>query len=238
MKTTFSNLDTFYTPMGHELDCENICKICVDENTFNGVYKAYEKTVGGKSKVKVDDLDKKLVAKAKELSKARKGSLRKTETGEDDEKDDDNLMNNNDDDMKAGKAECTEGQNPDTDNCKAKSSLIDEEVEKEKDQLESEVDFAVKKVVDTEGTSSEDKIQEIANRVRAKMEKKYRKAAARKHGISFSAYEKEKSKLAARKLKVNSKTKGDDLTKLKKQYFEVCVKSEAKFYAYAPIKDE
>ena len=57
VETTFSSLDTFYTPMGHELDCEDMCKICVDENTFNGVYKAYEKTVGSKSKVKVEDLD-------------------------------------------------------------------------------------------------------------------------------------------------------------------------------------
>jgi hypothetical protein len=239
VETTFSSLDTFYTPMGHELDCEDMCKICVDENTFNSVYKAYEKTVGGKSKIVVSDLDKKLVAKAKEMAKSRKGSLRKTETGEDEmDEDNSNNMNNDDDEsMKTKRAECSEGQNPDTDNCTAKSSLVDQDVLKETDQLNSEVDFAVKKVVDAEGAKDEEQIKDIALRVRAKMEKKYRKAAARKHGITLSAYEKEKTTIASRRLKVNSKTKGDDLSKLKKQYFEVCVKSEAKFYAYAPIKE-
>lgn len=236
-ETTFSSLDTFYTPMGHELDCEDICKICVDENTFNGVYKAYEKTVGSKSKVVVVDLDKKLVAKAKELAKSRKGSLRRSETTEDD--DTTNGLDSDNDELK--KEACKEGETPEANNCTSVSKLVDDEVLKEQDALNTEVDFAVKKVVDGEdlkdGDGNEQKIQDVANRVRAKMEKKYRKAAARKLGMSFSAYESDKKRLANRKLKTSSKAKGSDLAKLKKQYFEVCVKSEAKFYAYAPIKE-
>ena len=238
VETTFSSLDTFYTPMGHELDCEDMCKICVDENTFNGVYKAYEKTVGSKSKVKVEDLDKKLVKKAKEMASGRKGSLRRSDTGEDVEEEDNGLKG--DDTTGLKKAACTEGQTPEADDCTSVSKLVDNEMNSEQDALNAEVDMAVKKVTDGEGldTNKDGKrIEDVANRVRTKMEKKYRKAAARKLGVSYSAYESEKKRLASRKIKTGTKTKGTDLAKLKKQYFDVCVKSEAKFYAYAAIKE-
>ena len=240
VETTFSSLDTFYTPMGHELDCEDMCKICVDENTFNGVYKAYEKTVGSKSKVKVEDLDKKLVKKAKEMASGRKGSLRRSDiTGEDVEEEDTSDLKGTDDGT-LKKAACTEGQTPEADGCTSVSKLVDNEMNSEQDALNAEVDMAVKKVTDGEGldTNKDGKrIEDVANRVRTKMEKKYRKAAARKLGVSYSAYESEKKRLASRKIKSGTNTKGSDLAKLKKQYFDVCVKSEAKFYAYAPIKE-
>lgn len=239
VETTFSSLDTFYTPMGHELDCEDMCKICVDENTFNGVYKAYEKTVGSKSKVKVEDLDKKLVKKAKEMSSGRKGSLRRSDTtGEEVNEDDksNGLADTNNDTLK--KAACTEGQTPEADGCESVSKLIDNEMKNEQESLNAEVEMAVKKVTDGEKLEGDDKkIEDVANRVRTKMEKKYRKAAARKLGVSYSAYEADKKKLSSRKFKTGTNTKGTDLAKLKRQYFEVCVKSEAKFYAYAPIKE-
>lgn len=238
METTFSSLDTFYTPMGHELDCEDMCKICVDENTFNGVYKAYEKTVGSKSKVKVEDLDKKLVKKAKEMASGRKGSLRRSEVGDDMDKEDNSNGLEGTDDGTLKKAACTEGQTPEADGCTSVSKLVDNEMNNEQESLNAEVDLAVKKVTDGEGLKDgDDKIQDVANRVRTKMEKKYRKAAARKLGVSYSAYESEKKRLASKIDKKATKTKGTDLAKLKKQYFEVCVKSEAKFYAYAPIKE-
>tara|TARA_B110000914_G_scaffold186080_1_gene169963 strand:+ start:80 stop:868 length:789 start_codon:yes stop_codon:yes gene_type:complete len=239
VETTFSSLDTFYTPMGHELDCEDMCKICVDENTFNGVYKAYEKTVGSKSKVKVEDLDKKLVKKAKEMASSRKGLRRRSDTGEDLVEED--LTNGlKDDENTLKKAACTEGQTPEADGCTSVSKLVDNEMNNEQDALNAEVDMAVKKVTDGEGLDTDKdlkKIEDVSNRVRSKMEKKYRKAAARKLGVSYSAYESEKKRLSSRKIKTGTNTKGTDLAKLKKQYFDVCVKSEAKFYAYAAIKE-
>jgi len=207
MKSQFSVLDKIFSIQGHQLDCINRCEKCIDENSFNLVYAAYVKTLANPEKdLDVKKLNGLLIKKVDELSKVRRIT---GASNEESEKKDEGL----------------------TDEEKIKL-----EVAKSETELDSEVKFAVDKVIKSEGENNAEKIRDIASRVRGRMVEKYRKEAARKLGINLDNIEKKKN-LKARKAESLSRTlfstkqTAMDQGKLYRIYFKICVKSGSVFYS-------
>ncbi len=226
-----SPLLSTFVPMGHNLDCADRCKTCIDENTFNEVYTAYTSKLEVITRDFKDDafqdlLIKKAIEKKKALSRT---SARKSSDNAD----------------KADKEELSNEEK------------IENEVSKSEEMLDQEVQVAVEKVTKVEGEQNTEKIKDIANRIRSRMVEKYRKEAAKRLNIDYDSLKKDvkeakdvkeekvKNKMlrksgvsastsAVTALSAKAMTKQSDPDTVYKVYFEICCESGNIFYARAP----
>ena len=225
-----------FVPMGHNLDCADRCKTCIDENTFNEVYTAYTKTLTSVDRDFKDDAFQTLLIKKAAEKKNAVASRRKSVNSIDDN------------DKEEEKPELSDEEK------------IEKEVAKSEEMLDQEVKVAVEKVTKLEGEKNTDKIMDVANRIRSRMTEKYRKEAAKRLNIDYDSVkknfkdakeEKVKGKMlrksgasASTSTSSKSKTllavnalaaaKQEDADSVYKVYFEICCESGNVFYARAP----
>lgn len=231
-----SPLLSTFVPMGHNLDCADRCKTCIDENTFNEVYKAYTSKLEVITRdFKDDAFQELLIKKAAEKKKAlsRTSSRKSSDSVVTDKADSEELSN---------------------------EEKIENEVAKSEEMLDQEVQVAVEKVTKVEGEQNTEKIKDIASRIRSRMVEKYRKEAAKRLNIDYDSLKKDvkeakdvreekvKNKMlrksgvsatssiaAASTAKAMSLTKQSDPDTVYKVYFEICCESGNIFYARPPV---